>query len=314
MTDEEKILPEAETTEEDVSPTYGGSGENRNPSRMLKIEELVQWDMEFGVTIGPAGYDHRLRCPYCGKRMLLNFHEGGREMSGIRIAYVCESCGAHTLISFTPPGHRFEVPEISFGERLVVAQPAPVPGDPVAGKGPSDRQGRRDRQGTPRNQAAQAPSASSPSPNPPANAGPAASPSTTPPARPQQPRQQQRSSAVGERSGSQRTSGQQNTPQQGAGTPPQPRSQTGSEDRTHPPQPGSSQGRRGQQSGANPRNNEQRNQQRVAPTPAPTPSPQRPPGIQEISETVQDQADKVAAKAPSYHRRRRRPFRPPTSK
>jgi len=267
---------------------------------MLKIDELVQWDMEFGVTIGPAGYDHRLRCPYCGKRMLLSFHEGGRDRSGIRIAYACESCGSHSLISFTPPGHRFDVPEASFGERMVVAKPMPVPPDPVAPRQAAG-QPRKDKPPTTgRNQGTTPPGASG-------TTAQGAVPSQShigqsqTPQRQQQPRNQQRPQGSGDRSATQgqaSSGATQHTRQQSAAGGQRPAPQQ--------PSPG-----RDASAASSPRPS---GQQTRPVAPPPTPPAARSAEIQDISETVQEQADKASSKAPPYRRRRRRPFRPPGSK
>ena len=116
---------------EEVLERYSGSGENRNPSRVLKIEEIVEWDMQFGVVIGPAGFDHRLRCPYCGKRLLLLSSEGARDRTGMRIVYRCENCAAHHISTFQPPGQKLELAEAEYGERLIVETPTPVPNTPA---------------------------------------------------------------------------------------------------------------------------------------------------------------------------------------
>ena len=116
---------------EEVLERYSGSGENRNPSRILKIEEIVEWDMQFGVVIGPAGFDHRLRCPYCGKRLLLLSSEGARDRTGMRIVYRCENCAAHHVSTFQPPGQKLELAEAEYGERVIVETPTPIPNTPA---------------------------------------------------------------------------------------------------------------------------------------------------------------------------------------
>ena len=124
----EKNRTSSETTEEPALPkNYPGSGLNKNPARMMKIEEVVEWDMEFGVKIGPVGYDHRLTCPYCRKRMLLVSHEGSRHQKFIRILYQCENCGAHTVVQYHAPNQKVELPELSLGEKIIIEKPTPVP-------------------------------------------------------------------------------------------------------------------------------------------------------------------------------------------
>jgi len=118
---------------QDESPmpkTYPGSGLHKNPARMMKIEEVVEWDMEFGVKIGPVGYDHSLACPYCRKRMLLVSHEGSRHQRNIRILYRCENCSAHTMVQFYAPNQKVELPELSLGEKIIIEKPTPVPNQP----------------------------------------------------------------------------------------------------------------------------------------------------------------------------------------
>lgn len=129
MTEElEKNHTPGVTTEEPALPkNYPGSGLNKNPARMMKIEEVVEWDMEFGVKIGPVGYDHRLTCPYCRKRMLLVSHEGSRHQKFIRILYQCENCGAHTVVQYHAPNQKVELPELSLGEKIIIEKPTPVP-------------------------------------------------------------------------------------------------------------------------------------------------------------------------------------------
>ena len=107
--------------------TYPGSGLYKSPARMMKIEEVVEWDMEYGVKFGPVGYDHRLTCPYCRRRMLLVSHEGSRHHKTIRILYQCESCSAHTVVQFHGPNQDVELPELNLGEKIVIENPAPLP-------------------------------------------------------------------------------------------------------------------------------------------------------------------------------------------
>ena len=113
-----------------IPKTYPGSGLHKNPARMMKIEEVVEWDMEFGVKIGPVGYDHSLACPYCRKRMLLVSHEGSRHQRNIRILYRCEGCSAHTVVQFHAPNQKVELPELSLGEKIIIEKPTPVPNQP----------------------------------------------------------------------------------------------------------------------------------------------------------------------------------------
>lgn len=107
--------------------SYPGSGLNKSPARMMKIEEVVEWDMEFGVKFGPVGYDHRLVCPYCRKRMLLVSHEGSRHQKAIRIVYQCENCGAHTVVQFQKPNEDLNLPELHLGEKIMIENPSPLP-------------------------------------------------------------------------------------------------------------------------------------------------------------------------------------------
>lgn len=114
--------------EEPAAPTtYPGSGLHKNPARMMKIEEVVEWDMDFGVKMGPVGFDHRLTCPYCRKRMLLVSHEGSRHQKFIRIVYECENCAAHTVVQFSAPNQKLDLPELSLGEKIIIETPTPVP-------------------------------------------------------------------------------------------------------------------------------------------------------------------------------------------
>jgi len=267
----------------------------------MKIEEIVQWDMEFGVTIGPAGFDHRLRCPYCSKRLMLMNHEGGRELSGIRITYICEGCGAHSMVTFIPPGHRLEMPEVTFGERIVVERAKPVPQAPAAAP---ERSPRRERPAAGRPAAEPANSEgvkeAVPAPTPagggartrPGNQG---TPQSSP--RPAQQRQTEAKNAPATQRPSQgnplpRGTRASSPPQQPAASPTSQGNQRPGRGGTTPSEPRPSQPPR--QGGQNT-------------------SPARNASLQELSETIQDQADKAAAKAPPYQRRRRRPFRPPSS-
>ena len=285
-----------------VSSTYPGSGENRNPTRVLKIEEIVQWDMDFGVTVGPAGYDHRLRCPYCGRRMLLAFHEGGRERSGIRIAYICEGCGAHTLTSFTPPGHKVEIPEVTFGERIVISKPTPVPPDPDATAKPTpERSSKREKQAKGASATTAQPVSSTTTDattvlpassrnqqrrNQPSRPSATGQPSTT--AKPPQPRRNDARPSSAPIAGEKQL------------TPPRREVSPGREAAQNAPLAGSPTTARGSDVSSR--------------TTPPTATATRPNEIQDISETLQDRADRAASKAPPYHRRRRRPFRPQGSK
>lgn len=114
--------------EESAAPTtYPGSGLHKNPARMMKIEEVVEWDMDFGVKMGPVGFDHRLACPYCRKRMLLVSHEGSRHQKFIRVVYECENCAAHTVVQFSAPNQKFDLPELNLGEKIIIETPTPVP-------------------------------------------------------------------------------------------------------------------------------------------------------------------------------------------
>ena len=278
--------PRAESID-DLPTTYDSPGENRYPSRMLKIEELVEWDMQFGVTVGPIGFDHRLRCPYCDRRLLLSFHEGGRDRSGIRIAYTCESCGAHSVVSFTPPGHKLELPPVTYGERLVIAQPTPVPPDPkeASGKAPP----RRERQQSQRQE--RTPSSTAP------NSG-ADTPTGS---KRSQGRQQQ---------GGTRHERNEERQENSGGAPRQNRQQR---QRQNPASEGAKE--------TSPRRQDRPERpQRPANTPAaeaaeaPVARAPRAQDTNVISESVQDQADRASSKPPYQHqRRRRRPYRPPTS-
>ncbi len=128
-------VSEKEATEETLPKVYPGSGLNKNPARMMKIEEVVQWDMEFGVKVGPIGYDHSLACPYCHRRMLLVSHEGSRYQKAIRILYQCEGCGAHTVVQFLTPTQKVDLPEMNLGEKIQIEKPTPVPNLPAAAMG-----------------------------------------------------------------------------------------------------------------------------------------------------------------------------------
>ncbi|HZW50082.1 MAG TPA: hypothetical protein VFF80_08150 [Bacillota bacterium] len=127
-----------ESTEDTLPKVYPGSGLNKNPARMMKIEEIVEWDMEFGVKVGPIGYDHSLSCPYCHRRMLLVSHEGSRYQKAIRILYQCEACGAHTVVQFLTPSQKIDLPEMNLGEKIQIEKPTPVPNLPSSSSG-SDR-------------------------------------------------------------------------------------------------------------------------------------------------------------------------------
>ncbi|MCE5196072.1 MAG: hypothetical protein LLG09_02945 [Negativicutes bacterium] len=128
-------VSEKEVTEETLPKVYPGSGLNKSPARMMKIEEVVQWDMEFGVKVGPIGYDHNLTCPYCHRRMLLVSHEGSRYQKAIRILYQCEGCGAHTVVQFLTPAQKVDLPEMNLGEKIQIEKPTPVPNLAAADRG-----------------------------------------------------------------------------------------------------------------------------------------------------------------------------------
>ena len=283
-----------EKNAENLPDRYVGSGENRNPIRMMKIEEIVKWDMNFGVTVGPAGYDHRLRCPYCGKKLVLLFHEGGRDRTGIRVCYRCESCNAHSLVSFTPPGHKFTMPEVEFGERVVIEKPTPIPPERPERERSSDRseRGNQDRPRRERNSGR-------------ANAGNTQETHVSPAAR-------------GSQQGNVATS---NSPDRRANNSPMQRGQQRSGN--NPTQPATERG----QSSSRPEHRNSRppraNSSNFSQTPNPNPQagtrssktapPDTPNNINELSEIIQDQADKQQTRAKPYQRRRRRPFRPPTT-
>lgn len=126
------VVTGKEAAEDSLPKTYPGSGLNKNPARMMKIEEVVEWDMEFGVKVGPIGYDHSLACPYCHRRMLLISHEGSRYQKAIRILYQCEGCGAHTVVQFLTPSQKIDLPEMNLGEKILIEKPTPVPNLPSA--------------------------------------------------------------------------------------------------------------------------------------------------------------------------------------